>query len=98
MTSLRERSLSTVAGQPGHCAAAGRDVRSPVATFVRLGRALLGIGDPDMMARLPFGSHGFTIRSVGEIAAALQNTGLQVDERRIDEKPMPRYLFIGGRD
>ncbi len=62
------------------------------------GRAVLGIGDPDVMARLPFTPHGFTIRPVSEIAAALQNSGLQVEQRRIDEKPMPRYLFIGRRD
>jgi 5-enolpyruvylshikimate-3-phosphate synthase len=37
-------------------------------------------------------------RPVSEIAAALQNSGLQVEQRRIDEKPMPRYLFIGRRD
>jgi arsenite methyltransferase len=61
------------------------------------GRAVIGIGDPDVMARLPFTPHGFTIRPVGEIAAALQNSGLQVEQRRIDEKPMPRYLFIGRR-
>jgi arsenite methyltransferase len=62
------------------------------------GRAVIGIGDPDVMARLPFAPHGFIIRRVGEIAAALQNSGLQVEQRRIDEKPMPRYLFIGRRD
>jgi len=62
------------------------------------GRAVIGIGDPDVMARLPFTPHGFTIRPVGEIAAALQNSGLQVEQRRIDERPMPRYLFIGRRD
>jgi arsenite methyltransferase len=61
------------------------------------GRAVIGIGDPDVMARLPFTPHGFTIRPSGEIAAALQNSGLQVEQRRIDEKPMPRYLFIGRR-
>jgi ubiquinone/menaquinone biosynthesis C-methylase UbiE len=61
------------------------------------GRAVIGIGDPDVMARLPFTPHGFSIRPVGEIAAALQNSGLQVEQLRIDEKPMPRYLFIGRR-
>jgi ubiquinone/menaquinone biosynthesis C-methylase UbiE len=59
------------------------------------GRAVIGIGDPEVMARLPFTPHGFTIRPIGEIAAALQNSGLHVEQRRIDEKPMPRYLFIG---
>jgi arsenite methyltransferase len=62
------------------------------------GRAVIGIGDPDVMARLPFTPHGFTLRPVGEIAAALQNSGLRVEQRRIDEKPMPRHLFIGMRD
>ena len=61
------------------------------------GRAVIGIGDPDVMAKLPFTSHGFTIRPVTEIAAALENSGLQVDHRRIEEKPMPRYLIVGRR-
>jgi len=61
------------------------------------GRAVIGIGDPEVMAQLPFTPHGFTIRPAGEIAAALQNSGLQVEQHRIDEKPMPRYLFIGRR-
>jgi ubiquinone/menaquinone biosynthesis C-methylase UbiE len=62
------------------------------------GRAVIGIGDRDVMARLPFTPHGFTIRPIGEIAAALENSGLQVEQRRLDDKPMPRYLFIGERD
>jgi SAM-dependent methyltransferase len=62
------------------------------------GRAVIGIGDPDVMARLPFTPHGFTIRPVGEIAAVLENSGLEVEQRRLDEKPMPRYLFIGRRN
>jgi hypothetical protein len=37
---------------------------------------VIGIGDPDEMARLPFTPHGFIIRPVGEIAAALQGSGL----------------------
>jgi arsenite methyltransferase len=62
------------------------------------GRAVIGIGDPDVMAKLPFTPHGFTIRPIGEIAAALQNSGLQVGQHRIDDKPIPRHLFIGRRD
>jgi arsenite methyltransferase len=62
------------------------------------GRAVIGIGDPDVMARLPFTPHGFTIRPVGEIGAALENSGLQVEQHRMDDKPMPRYLFVGRRD
>ena len=59
------------------------------------GRAVIGIGDPDVMARLPFTKHGFTIRPVAEIAAALRNSGLDVEQRRIEDKPIPRYLLIG---
>jgi SAM-dependent methyltransferase len=62
------------------------------------GRVVIGIGDPEVMARLPFTKHGFTIRPVGEIAAALQDSGLQVEQRRIEDKPIPRYLLIGTRD
>jgi arsenite methyltransferase len=61
------------------------------------GRAVIGIGDPHVMARLPFTKHGFTIRPVGDIAAALENSGLQVEQSRIDDKPIPRYLFVGQR-
>jgi len=61
------------------------------------GRAVIGIGDPEVMAKLPFTKHGFTIRPVAEFAAALQSSGLQVDQRHIDDKPMPRYLLIGRR-
>jgi ubiquinone/menaquinone biosynthesis C-methylase UbiE len=61
------------------------------------GQAVIGIGDPDVMARMPFTKHGFTIRPVDEIAATLQNSGLRVAQRRIDDKPIPRYLVIGTR-
>jgi ubiquinone/menaquinone biosynthesis C-methylase UbiE len=59
------------------------------------GRIVIGIGNPDVMAQMPFTPHGFTIRPVAEIAGALANSGFQVEQRRIDEKPMPRYLFVG---
>jgi arsenite methyltransferase len=61
------------------------------------GRAVIGIGDPDVMAKLPFTKHGFTIRPVGEIAVALEYSGLQVEQIRIEDKPIPRYLLIGTR-
>jgi arsenite methyltransferase len=61
------------------------------------GRAVIGIGDPDVMGQLPFTKHGCTIRPVAEIAAALENSGLRVEHLRIDDKPIPRYLIIGER-
>jgi arsenite methyltransferase len=61
------------------------------------GRAVIGVGDPEVMAKMPFTKHGFTIRPVSEIAAALENSGLQVEQRHIEDKPIPRYLLIGTR-
>jgi hypothetical protein len=58
---------------------------------------VIGIGDPDVMARLPFTQRGFTLRPAEEIAAAFQDSGLQVEQRRIEDKPMPRFLIIGRR-
>jgi arsenite methyltransferase len=61
------------------------------------GRVVVGIGDPDVMRRAPFTQYGFTLRSVPEIVAALENTGLTVEQRHIEERPIPRYLLIGRR-
>jgi arsenite methyltransferase len=61
------------------------------------GRAVIGIGDPDVMARLPFTAKRFHDSSRRRNRCALQNSGLQVEQRRIDEKPMPRYLIVGTR-
>ncbi|WP_299559802.1 methyltransferase domain-containing protein [uncultured Mycolicibacterium sp.] len=40
------------------------------------GRAVIGIGEPDVMRRLPFAPYGFTIRPVDDIADALRRAGL----------------------
>lgn len=61
------------------------------------GRAVVGIGDPDVMHKLPFTGYGFTLRPAAEIIAALTDSGLQVQHTRIDEQPMPRHLFVGRR-
>lgn len=61
------------------------------------GLAVVGIGDPDAMAQIPVTRYGFTLRPVTEIVAALQGAGLRVEHRRIDGKPLPRYLVIGQR-
>jgi ubiquinone/menaquinone biosynthesis C-methylase UbiE len=58
------------------------------------GRVVVGIGDPDVMARMPFTSHGFTIRPAPEIAGALEDSGLRVEQRRIEGTPMPRFVFV----
>jgi arsenite methyltransferase len=61
------------------------------------GRAVVGIGDPDVMRRAPFTPYGFTLRPVAEIVAALEQSGLTVEHRRLDDKPIPRYTIVGRR-
>lgn len=63
----------------------------------RGGCMVVGIGDPDVMARMPFTKHGFTLRAVDEITAALRDSGLQVEQRRSEDRPIPRYLFVCRR-
>jgi arsenite methyltransferase len=61
------------------------------------GRAVVGIGDPEVMGRAPVTSYGFTLRPVAEIVAALEQSGLTVEHHRLDDKPMPRYTIVGRR-
>jgi arsenite methyltransferase len=61
------------------------------------GRAVVGIGDPEVMGRAPVTSYGFTLRPVAEIVAALQKSGLTVEHRRLEDKPIPRYTIVGQR-
>ena len=46
------------------------------------GRFALGIGDPDLMRKMPVTAHGFRIRPVDEVLAALEACGLAVKEHR----------------
>ncbi|HEX2213898.1 MAG TPA: methyltransferase domain-containing protein [Mycobacterium sp.] len=69
-----------------------------LARVIRPGcRVVVGIGDPDAMRQAPFTQYGFTLRPVDEIAAALAGTGLAVEHRAMDDKPMPRHLFVAQR-
>lgn len=67
-----------------------------LARVLRLGgRAVLGIGDPDAMARLPFTAYGFRLRPIPEVVAALQKTGFdEVEQRRLDDTAVPHHLLI----
>jgi arsenite methyltransferase len=59
------------------------------------GRAVLGIGDPDAMARLPFTAYGFKLRPITEIIAALKSAGFtDVEQRRLDEVAISHHLLV----
>jgi len=59
------------------------------------GRAVLGVGDPNAMARLPFTAYGFQLRPIAEIVAALKNAGFtDVEDRRLDEVAIPHHLLV----
>jgi arsenite methyltransferase len=62
------------------------------------GRVVVGIGDPEAMARLPFTSYGFTLRPVSDVIAALQKAGLGVVEhRRLDDVAIAHHLLVARR-
>jgi SAM-dependent methyltransferase len=46
------------------------------------GRLVLGLGDPEAMARLPFTAHGFHLRPIPAVVEALHTAGLEVREHR----------------
>jgi SAM-dependent methyltransferase len=59
------------------------------------GRVVVGIGDPEAMARLPFTSYGFTLRPVPDVIATLQKSGLDlVEQRRLDDVAIPHHLLV----
>lgn len=63
----------------------------------RGGTVVLGIGDPEAMLRLPPTRHGFRLRPVDEVTAALRNVGFtEVDDQRLD-LAVPHHLVIGRR-
>jgi SAM-dependent methyltransferase len=59
------------------------------------GRVVVGVGDPDVMARLPFTSYGFTLRQIADVTAALQNSGFEmIEQRRLDDVAIPHHLLV----
>lgn len=63
------------------------------------GRAVVGMGDPAAMAKMPVAPHGFRIRSVAEVADALGRAGLRVSgQRRIERGRFDFHVLIADRD
>jgi len=63
------------------------------------GRFALGIGDPEMMRKLPFTRHGFRIRSVDEVCETLTKAGLTIkDRRKIGKEGRFFHLIVARRD
>ena len=67
-------------------------VLKPGGTFV------LGIGDPDLMSRAPlFTGHGFRIRPMPDVEAALARAGLEVRRHeRLTAGELVFHLLVTG--
>jgi arsenite methyltransferase len=58
------------------------------------GRLVVGLADPDVMAKLPFTGHGFHLRPVADVIDELRSTGLTVEHRQISEDANAPHLLI----
>jgi len=62
------------------------------------GRVVVGLGDPTEMAKTPFTAHGFTIRPVDDVAAALVAAGLApVSRLRVGDGDGANHLLVAGK-
>ncbi|MDT5179017.1 MAG: arsenite methyltransferase [Mycobacterium sp.] len=59
------------------------------------GRIVVGIADPETMAKLPFTGHGFHLRPIPEIINALRGAGFTVQHRRVSAADGAPHLLIG---
>jgi hypothetical protein len=64
-----------------------RVVRSP-------GRMVIGLADPDEMAKMAFTAHGFRLRPVPEVIDAFRRAGLVAEHRRIGDGNNAFHLLI----
>lgn len=58
------------------------------------GRLVIGIGDPDAMAKMPFTPYGFTLRPVADVLAAMQRAGFTVEDRPVSGGQIPFHLLV----
>ncbi|MDG3009220.1 class I SAM-dependent methyltransferase [Rhodococcus sp. D2-41] len=83
----------------------GRAAAELTRVLRRGGRLVIGVGDPEAMAAmpfiraLPFERHGFRLRPVAEVDAALEAAGLTViDHRRAGDGDRAPHLLVARRD
>jgi len=60
------------------------------------GRGVIGIADPAWMSQQPFTTHGFTLRPVAEVLAALESAGLTTEHQTLGDGPVFN-LLVGTR-
>lgn len=58
------------------------------------GRVVVGIGDPDAMAKMPFTPYGFRLRPVSEVVAALGRAGFTVEDQPITGGAVPFHVLL----
>jgi len=59
------------------------------------GRVVVGIGDPEAMARMPTTPYGFKLRPVAEITAAAESAGLALrDDKRSGQGDAAAHLLV----
>lgn len=58
------------------------------------GRGVLCVGDPDWMAKQAFTRHGFTLRPIDDVVAALEEAGLSVSRHVPQAAHMPDHLLV----
>lgn len=77
------------------------DVDAACAEFARVlrpeGRVAIGIGDPEAMRKLPVTPHGFRLRPVADITAALQRAGFATDVTTRSDGRLPRHTITAQR-
>jgi arsenite methyltransferase len=61
------------------------------------GRLVIGLGDPEAMDQMPFTEHGFRLRPLADLEAAIADAGLEViDHRRVGEARVPSHLLVAA--
>ncbi len=62
------------------------------------GRLVLGVGDPEAMARMPFTKHGFILRPISQVVEHLNAAGiLVVDDQRIGSDSPAFHVLVAER-